>query len=289
MTNKVGVLTLTLSVLCFFSCEKLQMAPGQTIEPTSNASSLQNTSSAFLGKTSYQLTSFDKSNLTYYPDGRIWRVQEKDVPSGYYLEFQYAPNWITATQHSPEGKMVQETFLLNAKGQCYHSDYYGFLLDKNGVWLHSCEYQYNNANQLVRINLKSDPGGSVFPSRREFTYDAYGDLIRIESFNTTNFKIGEEVFAYTSASQPRKVDQYPLNHHYSLACYADFLPIFGKLNKHLLRSTVHTSFSPQGKAPIVSNKTVKYNSFNRDGFVLDMDVSYGGNGHKILSTYAILP
>ncbi|GAB3932481.1 hypothetical protein [Larkinella terrae] len=247
----------TAAALCVLlglsSCENTELAPAETAAPetelpTSNSEESASRKPLFLKK-------LDARTLTYFQGGKLRKVTHS--PSQ-YSEFEYGPNWVSSTLFINQKREQKQTFLLNDKGNCIESYLYSY--DSQGITatlqlVH--EYAYDAANKLIRINRKNTPN-----DRKLFFYDANGDLSRVECYNASNVKTGENTYSYELPGVARQVDHDPINTFYGISTQGEFLNVFGKTNKHLLR---RYSFKNMYTNQVVDEKILYY-TLNSNGY-----------------------
>ncbi|RRB04607.1 hypothetical protein [Larkinella rosea] len=206
----------------------------------------------------YFLTRLDAQTLTYYRGGKLWKLIK---PSDQHSEFEYGPNWVSATLRKDQKRTQKQVFLLNDKGNAVESYLYSY--DDQGVnttltAIHA--YTYDATNKLTRINLKNTPN-----DRKLFFYDTNGDLIRVEVYNASNVKTAENTYSYELPGVARQVDQDPIHEYYGLSTQGNLLNIFGKMNKHLLR---RYSFKSMYTNQVIDEKILHY-TLNSNGYVVN--------------------
>ena len=211
----------------------------------------------------HTLIKHGQANLTYYADGRLKRVMYgPDVRGSLALrrEYTYGTGVINVTGYKGTETISQETYWLNANtGRCYESKVLSY---NQSAPLYNVEqvYTYTDKGQLKTVTDKN------YAIHSEFIYSVDGDLIK--ETNYTNYAdpsvvSGESTYAYDQPTgDPILPDFYPLNPA-KVFLPDDYLPIFGKLSKHLIKLITYK------KLPTQKVLVKRYYSYklNADGYV----------------------
>lgn len=234
----------------------------------------------------YKLSKYGDDNLTYYPDGRLKRVMDGPDVRGSLAsrtEYSYSPGIIKALTYSGTSLIVDQTYLVDVKtNRCYEFNELWYIYSNSDqTRQRNLVFTYTDKGQLKTCSEKQSP-----QERTEYTYNADGDVIKAISYGAPQFAyspiaLDETTFAYDQpAGDPILTDLHAMNSDWiTLPNY--YLPIFGKLSKHLVKLTINKPLVIKPYLDVIQHYYTY--TLNADGYVTDRN-TYSVSGGALLKT-----
>lgn len=239
-----------------------------------------------------KLTRHGRATLTYHSDGRLKRVAYEATARGttkYRREYNYddADHRIDAYSYIDDKPVFYDAYWIDeATGLCHRSTQVGYLMTEENVAYYNQHelttmwyYTYTTKGQLKTCqHLYWDSS-----NRTEYTYNADDDLIKTTTYDRVGKQDGvavhELILTYDQNQSTRStmlVDKNPLNaswEHLPVTHSQNegqpvpevYLPIFGKLSKHLVASVTQTKLPTN---QYISSSFFTY-TLNADGYVTE--------------------
>lgn len=188
----------------------------------------------------YQLTKVGLVSLSYFEDGRLKKStynagSRGGVPAS-YSTYKYTAHSIVETVYY-KGKVASEIiYTLDAvTGYCSESNQTDYIPYGPNAYVEeqtSTAYTYNAKGQILTRTNKKSP-----TEKSSFVFDAAGDLVKIKNYSKNSLLEREYTLYYDQPTgDPILPNLTPIANDL-LNLPDQFLPIFGKPSKHLVKMT----------------------------------------------------
>jgi hypothetical protein len=267
------------------SPDKPSIVDNQTISPSEATSTLN---ADDLNAPKKILLSHQGSTWLYYAtSSSLRRVSGQEDNKSTNTEYTYSSGAsglkiVTAIKQIGQEKETYVHFL-NTKGKCIETRYKKYNSQGASIKEATFMYEYNEKGQLKKQYDKYDVNYRV-----EYTYDGDGNLIKKIIYGSKNKKVAEITYTYATTQYGVKlVDKYPLN-PWELPFYwhiqDQYLPIFGKFNKHLVH---RVTFKNIADGQTLMDNYFQY-KFNAEGYVTERKTTSLLNNHETDALYRYL-
>lgn len=244
------------------SCQK-----DQVLEPQAPLSSRAETAARESGK-KYTLVNYGNATLSYLADGRLKQVTRGNQAvltdrTDYSYGFLTAKTVSYDGQSGPNKKSSEATYQLDVNsGRCFESEHKSYSYVSANVTVvdqKTWKYEYNALGKLTKKYNKYNGA-----ERTEYSYNADGNLTKAVNYGVNGVAKDElmVVYAFALANETPKLDRNYLN-PVAAGIPDEFLPIFGKSSKYLIR---HLNSHPLPNGAVTWGKSFQY-QLNGDGFV----------------------